>query len=58
MNLRGQTVYLVCSYDQNDVLCDFKIFADHAEALRYETEADKKERRHGGHAYTDTTTIN
>jgi hypothetical protein len=58
MELKGQTVYVVCSFDNRDALADYKIFADKAEALKYEAKADKRERRHGGYAYIDTTTIN
>jgi hypothetical protein len=58
MELEGQTVYVVCSFDSNDALSDYKIFADKGEALKYEAKADKREKRYGGHAYTDTVTIN
>jgi len=58
MELKGQTVYVVNSFDRYDALSDYRIFADHAEAIKYEAEADKREKRYGGHAYTDTVTIN
>lgn len=58
MELKGQTVYVVCSFDSNDVLSDYKIFADAADAEKYQATADKREKRYGGHAYIDTTTLN
>jgi hypothetical protein len=58
MELKGQTVYVVNSFDSDDALLDYKIFADESEALKYKIKADKRERQYGGHAYFDTTTIN
>lgn len=55
--LKGKTVYVVCSFDANDVLSDYRIFADKDEARTEERKADKREKRYGGHAYIDTVTI-
>jgi hypothetical protein len=57
MELKGQKVYVVCSFNSEDALSDYKIFADPVEAEKYQAKAHKREQRYGGHAYIDTTTI-
>ena len=57
MELKGQTVYVVNSFDKDDAISDYRVFADKNEALKYEAKANKREKQFGGHAYTDTVTI-
>jgi hypothetical protein len=58
MEFKGQVVHVVYSFDTNDVLTDLRIFADKHEARDYEIKANKREKRYGGHAYTEPVTVN
>jgi hypothetical protein len=51
MELKGQTVYVVNTFNRDDILQGYRIFADRADAV------NRKGEKYGDYAYVESSTI-
>lgn len=57
MELKGQTVYVVNTFNREDIAQGYQIFANKADALKAEKAANLKGKKYGDYAYTEPAVI-
>jgi hypothetical protein len=57
MELKGQTVYVVNTFNRDDILQGYRIFADRADAVKYANAENRKGEKYGDYAYVESSTI-
>jgi hypothetical protein len=57
MELKGQTVYVVNTFNRDDIAQGYQIFANKADALKAEKATNLKGKKYGDYAYTESSVI-
>jgi hypothetical protein len=57
MELKGQTVYVVNTFNRDDIAQGYQIFATRLDAEKAEKEANRKGKKYGDYAYTEPSVI-
>lgn len=57
MELKGQTVYVVNTFNRDDIAQGYQIFASRADAEKAEKAANRKGKQYGDYAYTESFVI-
>jgi hypothetical protein len=57
MELKGQTVYVVNTFNREDIAQGYQIFAHPTDAAKAEKAANLKGKKYGDYAYTEPAVI-
>ena len=57
MELKGQTVHVVNTFNRDDIAQGYEIFADRSDAVKAANAANRKGEKYGDYAYVESSNI-